>query len=111
MHIKKLILATSLSFIFFSGAYADIRTVAVSELEPENKHFRASELITHIVTTYHYKKTELDDRLSSLIFDHYLENLDQNKSYFLKQDIKEFEEYRFKIDDAFPVLPSKQYNR
>jgi carboxyl-terminal processing protease len=79
---------------------ADVQTVSVSDLEPESKHIRASELITHILTTYHYKKTKLDDRLSSSIYKHYLKNLDQNKAYFLKSDIQEFDRYRFTIDDA-----------
>ncbi|MCG8380512.1 MAG: carboxy terminal-processing peptidase [Proteobacteria bacterium] len=72
----------------------------VSELGPENKHLRASELITHILTTYHYKKTNLDDNLSDSILTHYLENLDQNKAYFIKADIKDFEKYRYEIDDS-----------
>lgn len=91
---------TTLLLLLLSNVNADVRTVSVTELEPEDKHIRASELITHILTTYHYKKTELDDQLSSSIYKHYLENLDQNKAYFLKSDIQEFERYRFKIDDA-----------
>jgi carboxyl-terminal processing protease len=93
-------LLTLILFSLFSNVGADIQTVSVSELEPQTKHIRASELITHILTTYHYKKTELDDRLSSSIYKHYLENLDQNKAYFLKTDIQEFDKYRYKIDDA-----------
>lgn len=100
INTKLKILFTTTLLIVFTGVSADIRTVPVSELEPESKHIRASELITHILTTYHYKKTELDDALSSSIYKHYLENLDQNKAYFLKSDIQEFERYRFKIDDA-----------
>ncbi len=95
----KVLFAAALLFPL-SNVSADVRTVSISELEPEGKHIRASELITHILTTYHYKKTELDDQLSSSIYKHYLENLDQNKAYFLKTDIQEFERYRFKIDDA-----------
>ncbi len=82
------------------AANAEIQKVRLSELEPEKKHLRASELITHILTTYHYKKTNLNDALSSYIFDHYLENLDQNRVYFLQADINEFEQYRYVIDDA-----------
>ncbi|MBL1142335.1 MAG: carboxy terminal-processing peptidase [Proteobacteria bacterium] len=93
-------LLTTALLVIFTSASADVRTVSVAELEPQSKHIRASELITHILTTYHYKKTELDDSLSSSIYKHYLENLDQNKAYFLKSDIQEFERYRFKIDDA-----------
>ena len=84
----------------FSNVYADIKIVTDSELTPKTKHIRANELITHILTTYHYKKTELDDTLSALIYKHYLENLDQNKAYFLKTDIDEFNQFKYKIDDA-----------
>lgn len=97
---KQRILFASILFFLLSNVSADIRTVPLSELQPEGKHIRASELITHILTTYHYKKTELDDTLSGLIYKHYLENLDQNKAYFLHTDIQEFEHYRHEFDDA-----------
>ncbi len=77
-----------------------MKTVPASALEPKTKHIRSSELITHILTSYHYKKTELDDELSALIYKHYLKNLDQNKAYFLKSDIDEFDHYKYEIDDA-----------
>lgn len=100
INFRQRILFTTILLLLLSNVSADIRTVPVSELEPASKHIRASELITHILTTYHYKKTKLDDELSGSIFDHYLENLDQNKAYFLKTDIQEFERYRYEMDDA-----------
>ena len=42
-----------------------MRYVPVAELEILEKHIRATELITHILTTYHYKKTNINDELSS----------------------------------------------
>jgi carboxyl-terminal processing protease len=99
-NIRQLFLFTGTLLLVFSNVCADIKTVPASALEPESKHIRASELITHILTTYHYKKTELDDDLSALIYKHYLENLDQNKAYFLKTDIDEFDQYKYEIDNA-----------
>ncbi len=96
LKILALLLCATLSLV----ANAEIQTVRLSDLEPAEKHLRASELITHILTTYHYKKTNLNDELSTSIYDHYLENLDQNRVYFLKSDINEFEQYRYVIDDA-----------
>jgi len=99
-NIKKCFFFAGTLLLVFSNVCADIKTVPASALEPESKHIRASELITHILTTYHYKKTELDDNLSALIYKHYLENLDQNKAYFLKTDIVEFDQYKYEIDNA-----------
>src|SRR5690606_16150159 len=41
----------------------------------------------------------LDDSLSSVILDQYVEALDNNKTYFTQADIARFEKYRFVIDD------------
>ena len=61
---------------------------------------RASNIATRFLTNYHYKRTRLDDDLSSQIFDHYLELLDPNRIYFLASDVQSFERYRSGMDDA-----------
>ena len=83
-----------------SSANADIPTVTDAELIASAKHEKSVEIITHIISVYHYKKKPLDDNLSSQILDNYLENLDQNRSFFNQQDINEFESYRYTLDDA-----------
>lgn len=100
MNLNRIYLLALILFSFVFSANAAFQTVKLEDLQPEDKHFRASELITHILTTYHYKKMNLNDELSADIFDNYMENLDQNRVYFLKSDIEEFEEYRYQIDDA-----------
>lgn len=86
--------------LLFVAVYAEIPSVSETSLAPAERHQRATEIITHIIDSYHYKKKPLDDALSSTIFDRYLESLDPNKSYFLASDIKAFEKYRNQLDDA-----------
>ena len=74
--------------------------VADEELQAWERHDRAALIITHIMDKYHYRKEPLDDALSSRILDSYLESLDGNRSFFLKQDITDFERYRYLLDDA-----------
>ena len=81
-----------------------MRYVPVAELEILEKHIRATELITHILTTYHYKKTNINDELSSDILKNYIENLDQNRAYFINSDIKEFNTFKYSLDDAIKKL-------
>jgi carboxyl-terminal processing protease len=69
-------------------------------LEPEMDQRYASNIATRFLTNYHYKRTRLDDELSSQIFDHYLELLDPNRIYFLASDVEMFERYRTGMDDA-----------
>ena len=66
---------------------------------PENKHKSETRLVTSILSRYHYKKFTLNDSLSSVVFDKFINSLDNGKNYFLASDIKEFEKFRYKIDD------------
>jgi len=68
-------------------------------LLPEPEHSQNNRLITQLISRYHYKKFDLNDSLSSIIFDNYIKMLDNNKVYFLKPDLDEFENYRYKFDD------------
>lgn len=69
-------------------------------LQPSFEQQYASNLATKFLTNYHYKDTRLDDELSGVIFDRYLELLDPNRSYLLASDIQTFERYRQSLDDA-----------
>lgn len=69
-------------------------------LQPSFEQQYASNLATKFLTNYHYKDTRLDDELSQIIFDRYLELLDPNRSYFLASDIQTFERYRESLDDS-----------
>lgn len=66
---------------------------------PDEFYKQQSRIILNMLKVYHYKKPQLNDSLSSVIFDEYLKNLDITKSYFLKSDVDQFEKYRFMFDD------------
>ena len=68
-------------------------------LVPDETEKRVDQVITQILSLYHYKKMPLNDSVSSAIYDQYLSVLDNNKLYFLKSDIDSFEKYRYQIDD------------
>ena len=81
-------------------AYAAVDTGDSLELSPNMEQRYASNIATRFLTNYHYKRTRLDDDLSSQIFDSYLELLDPNRIYFLAGDVDVFERYRHGMDDA-----------
>ncbi|MBA4406235.1 tail-specific protease [bacterium] len=66
---------------------------------PDATYQRISQVITQYLSFYHYKKQSLTDSLSAVIFDEYLETLDNGKLYFLKSDIDGFMKYKTQIDD------------
>ncbi|HEY9051506.1 MAG TPA: S41 family peptidase, partial [Gammaproteobacteria bacterium] len=74
-----------------------------STLEPLTEHAKTTAEIVSRLRHQHYERSAiyLDDNLSSLVLDRYLEELDRDRSYFLASDIREFEQFRFRLDDAF----------
>jgi len=94
--MKKLLVLLVLFVAFQSskGGLAD--TV---ELKPKPVYGREARVISYILDSYHYRKITLNDSLSAAILQHYLNELDNNRSYFLASDIQSFDKYKFAIDD------------
>ncbi len=69
-------------------------------LAPTDREARVSRLVGSVFERSHYRQAPINDPVSSLILDRYVESLDGNRSYFLASDVEEFERYRYKLDDA-----------
>ena len=69
-------------------------------LAPTEQENYVARRVSDIVAREHYRRAPLDDRLSSLILDRYLDAIDGGRSYFYASDIAEFEKYRYELDDA-----------
>ena len=69
------------------------------ELKPKAVYGKEARVVSYILDNNHYRKIQLNDSLSSAILDAYLEEIDNNKTYFLAADIQSFERYRFSLDD------------
>ena len=77
-----------------------VAQAAPGELAATDRHRRVVRLVEEVMERQHYRQAPLDDKLSALIFERYLEALDGNRSYLLASDIAEFEPYRYRLDDA-----------
>ncbi len=70
------------------------------ELNPLSIHPPVSLNIVESLRHNHLLQKDLDDAISSQVFDKYLELLDGARVFFLASDIEEFEQYRHQLDDA-----------
>ncbi|HEY4750177.1 MAG TPA: PDZ domain-containing protein, partial [Steroidobacteraceae bacterium] len=55
--------------------------------------------IGRILEDQHYSHAAIDDKMSDVIYQRYLEFLDGQRSYFLASDINDFNAYRFQFGD------------
>ena len=86
------------SFSHSGTASADYK-FAADDLQPTATQKKVENLVTEILSNYHYRRVPLNDSLSSKIFDNYIKELDFNKMNFTSTDIENFEKYRFELDD------------
>ncbi len=83
-----------------SAPAAAAATAAGAVLAPTEQENYVARRVSDIIAREHYRRAPLDDRLSSLILDRYLDAIDGGRSYFYASDIAEFERYRYQLDDA-----------
>lgn len=69
-------------------------------LYPDSVQYEIQTRVTRFLNDYHFNKFELDDSLSSHVWDNYLSNIDGGKLYFTRPEIEGFEKYRFTLDEA-----------
>ncbi len=118
------ILAKTSAFLSLSlfAAFPASATIPTAEIDApfETRQYTQKQVTTskqslHQLLGRHYEKQRLNDDLSSKIFDLYIESMDGSRSYFLEADIKEFEQYRLKLDDGLIKgnlsAPFIMYNR
>jgi carboxyl-terminal processing protease len=68
-------------------------------VEPQPSDGTVTQNVCAMVTKYHINHGRIDDALSSMLLDRYLEVLDPQKLYFLKADVDQFEKSRLVLDD------------
>lgn len=89
----------SLVLVGILWAASQVLAVPGDSLKAKPVYGKEARVISYILDNNHYSKIRLNDSLSSAILDRYINELDNNRSYFLAQDIKSFERYRTTIDD------------
>ncbi len=80
--------------------------IAVASCSFTNKSFETDDkdkllldLITYVLERGHYEPKNINDDFSANVFDDFIDIIDPTKRYFLEEDILEFEQYKFQIDD------------
>jgi len=88
LHIIFLVAIVIFGFSFSNKKFSD-----------PNKEKLLIEVVRYVVEKGHYNSIEIDDDVSEKIFYSYIDQLDSQKRFFLQSDIKQFERYKYKLDD------------
>ncbi len=80
--------------------WAKPQFVPPEALTPDSQQRRTALVIAQVLEGFHYTRPHIDDTLSHLAFDRYLETLDPNRSFFTRQDVRQLSRYRNRFDDC-----------
>lgn len=69
------------------------------DLKPDDNQSTVSRLVVKMITQSNYKKIDLNDSVSTLIFNRYLKTIDASRSYFTAADIQGFDQFKTRLDD------------
>jgi carboxyl-terminal processing protease len=70
-----------------------------NDLQPDEQQSIVAKKIAELISNFNYKKVELNDSISSEIYDRYIKALDVNHNYLLDGDVKEFAKFKTTFDD------------
>jgi carboxyl-terminal processing protease len=104
--LRKRVLAVSAlsGLLFISAVFAKPALApapsAGGDLEPTKQQSKAARSVVSLLDDLNYDHRELDDAMSSRIFDRYFKDLDSSHSYLMATDVQGFETYRNSFDDA-----------
>jgi len=82
-----------------ASASKPIHVQGSNDLQPTAQQAVVCETVATFISKYNYKKVELNDSLSTVIFNRYLKSLDENHNYLLASDIADFDKYKTVLDD------------
>ncbi len=77
-----------------------VATANSQDLAPTERHRRVSKLVSNVIERSHYRQSPINDPVSALVLDRYIDQLDASRSYFLASDVAEFERFRYQLDEA-----------
>ena len=67
--------------------------------ETDDKDKLLLDLITYVLERGHYEPKDINDDFSVSVFEDFIEAIDPTKRYFIEEDLREFEQYKFQLDD------------
>ena len=100
-----LLLATGLLPMLAASDTATTPLTDEHQLAPEPRHEKVGQLVRDFIERSHYSHASVDDDLSEMVLDRYIEALDSNRMYLLASDVEAFNKYRYLLDDMVDHEP------
>ncbi len=89
---------TIIAFIVISIIASSITVSADTTKDPERDKLIIS-VLKNILTRGHFVQKKIDDNFSEHVYNSFIDALDPSKRYFTQEDLKEFSQFKYEIDN------------
>jgi len=76
-----------------------IKVAGSNDIQPDEKQSIVAKTVAQFISNYNYKKVELNDSISQVVYTRYLKALDESHNYLLASDVQDFDKYKTVLDD------------
>src|SRR3569833_1052946 len=76
-----------------------IKVDGSKNLQPDEQQSVVVKTIAAMISKYNYKKVDLNDSISAVVYNRYIKMMDESHNYFLASDIADFDKYKTVLDD------------
>ncbi|WP_461450485.1 carboxy terminal-processing peptidase [Mucilaginibacter sp.] len=76
-----------------------IKVDGSNDLQPDARQNLVCKEVASLISKYNYKKVNLNDSLSAVVYTRYIKKLDPDHNYLLASDVKAFDNFKYQLDD------------
>jgi carboxyl-terminal processing protease len=76
-----------------------MKVVGSNDLQPDLRQNIVAKEVAGLISRYNYKKVDLNDSLSEIVYKRYLKKLDEDHNYLLASDVQDFDKFKDLLDD------------
>jgi len=88
-----------------AGIFLAFNTMGKSTTPPPGRYEKILQIVGEYLKQGHFSPKDINDDFSKKVYNKYFEELDQDKDFFLQQDITSLNQYSTKIDDEVKGAP------
>ena len=87
-----------LTIFLFTNSFHAVASQPENNSDPEKDKVLLY-VLKNILTRGHFVEKDLNDDFSEVVYNSFIEGLDPSKRYFTQEDLKEFSQYKYEIDN------------
>ena len=76
-----------------------IKVAGSNDIQPDQQQTVICQAVAQLISKGNYKKVDLNDSISQVVYNRYIKLLDESHNYFLASDITDFDKYKTVLDD------------